>query len=71
MTHRRPFTAPLNAQVVLELRAGATRRVEWCREPQMASSVLAEWEAIFLRRAASAFDSPESSQGQDPLRGAA
>ena len=68
MPHRRKFTATFKAQVVLELLSGAKSRVEWCREHQIASSVLADWKAIFLRRAASVFDSPESPQGPDPLR---
>lgn len=58
MPHRRQFTAMFKAQVVLELLSGAKRSVELCREHQIASSVLADWKAIFLRRAASVFDSP-------------
>jgi transposase-like protein len=71
MTHRRQFTAALKTQVVLELLSGAKSSVELCREHQMASSVLAEWKAMFLRRAASVFDSPEPPHGRDPLRVAA
>jgi transposase len=68
MPHRRKFTAVFKAQVVLELLSGAKSSVELCREHQMASSVLAEWKAIFLRRAASVFDSPEGSHDHDPRR---
>jgi transposase len=68
MTHRRQFTAAFKAQIVLELLSGAKSSVELCREHQIASSVLADWKAIFLRRAASVFDSPEPPNGQDPLR---
>jgi transposase InsO family protein len=53
---------------VLELLLGAKNRVELCREHQMASSVLADWKAIFLRRVASVFDSPEVPQNQGPMR---
>jgi transposase len=68
MTHRRKFTAAFKAQVVLELLSGAKSSVELCREPQIASSVLADWKAIFLRRAASVFDSPELPHDHDPMR---
>jgi transposase len=68
MTHRRKFTAAFKAQVVLELLSGAKSSVELCREHQIASSVLADWKATFLRRAALVFDSPELPHGQDPLR---
>jgi transposase len=68
MPHRRKFTAAFKAQVVLELLSGAKSSVELCRKHQIASSVLAEWKAIFLRRAALVFDSPESPHDQDPMR---
>ena len=68
MTCRRQFTAAFQAQIVLELLSGAKSSVELCREHQMASSVFADWKAIFLRRAASVFDSPAPPNGQDPRR---
>jgi transposase len=68
MIRRRKFTAAFKAQVVLELLSGAKSSVELCREHQIASSVLAEWKAFFLRRAASVFDSPESSRDQAAMR---
>jgi transposase len=68
MIRRRKFTAAFKAQVVLELLSGAQSSVELGREHQIASSVLAEWKAIFLRRAVLVFDSPESPYDQDPMR---
>lgn len=68
MTHRRQFTAAYKAQVVLELLSGAKSSVELCREHQIASSVLADWKATFLRRAAWVFDHPELPYEQDSMR---
>ena len=68
MPYRRKFTAALKAQAVLELLSGAKSSVELCREHQMASSVFADWKAIFLRRAASVFDRPEVPYDHDPMR---
>jgi transposase len=68
MTHRRKFTAEFKAQVVLELLSGAKSSAELCREHQIASSVLADWKAIFLRHAPSVFESPEQHNGQDATR---
>jgi transposase len=68
MIRRRKFTAAFKAQVVLELLAGAKSSVELCREHQIASAVLAEWKAIFLRRAASVFDSPAFPHDQEAMR---
>jgi transposase len=68
MTHRRQFTAAFKAQVVLELRSGAKIRAELCREQQLASSVLADWNASFLARAALRFKSPDQRDDQDATR---
>jgi transposase len=68
MPHRRRFTAEFKAQIVLELLSGAKSSAELCREHQIASSVLADWKTIFLTRAASVFDSAESSSSQDAPR---
>ena len=68
MPHRRQFTAEFRAQVVLELLSGAKSSAELCREHQIASSVLADWKTIFLARAASVFDNPESRGSQDAPR---
>src|SRR5919109_325574 len=68
MRRRRTFTAAFKAQVVLERLSGAKSRVELCREHQIASAVLAEWTAIFLRRAASVFDSPAFPHDQEAMR---
>jgi transposase len=68
MAHRRKFTPEFKAEVVLELLSGAKSSTELCREHQIASSVLAEWKAIFLARAASLFDSSESCTSQDAMR---
>jgi transposase len=65
MTHRRKFTAEFKAQVVLELLSGAKTSAELCREHQIASSVLADWKAIFLRHAPEAFERPASPNGQE------
>jgi transposase-like protein len=58
MPHRRQFTAEFKAQLVLELLSGAKSSAELCREHQLASSVLADWKASFLARAAALFKSP-------------
>lgn len=68
MTHRRQFTAEFKAQVVLELLTGAKSSAELCREHQIASSVLADWKAIFLARLASIFEHPDQSTNQDSVR---
>jgi transposase len=68
MTHRRQFTAEFKAQVVLELLSGAKSSAELCRERQIASSVLADWKAHFLARAASLFRSPAQGDPQDAPR---
>ena len=68
MIRRRQFTAAFTAQIVLERLSGAKSRVELCREHQMAASVLAEWKACFLSRAAAAFGSPEPSQDREAVR---
>jgi transposase len=68
MIRRRQFTAAFKAQVGLELLSGAKSRVELCHQHQIASSVWAEWKAIFLRRAASVFDSPEVPDDQEAMR---
>jgi transposase-like protein len=65
MTHRRQFTAEVTAQVVLELLSRAKSRAEVCREHQLATSVWAEWKAIFLRHAPTAFESSEHCSGQE------
>jgi transposase len=65
---RRQCTAAFKAPGVLERLSGAKSSGELCREHQMASSVVAEWKALFLRRAASVFDSPESSHDQEAVR---
>ena len=65
MTHRRQFTAACKAPVVLELLSGAKTSAEWCREHQMAASVLADWQAIFLRHAPEACERPASPHGQE------
>ncbi len=71
MTHRRQFTAAFKAPVVLELLSGAKTRAEICREHQLAASVLAAWKSSFLARAASMFEGPDQSSGQDTKRSAA
>jgi transposase len=71
MIRRRKFTAELKAQIVLELLSGAKSSAELCREHQIASSVLADWKAIFQTRAASVFDNSASSSSQDASRVAA
>jgi transposase len=68
MTRRRQFTAEVKAQVVLELLSGAKSSAELCREHQLASSVLADWKASFLARAASLFKSPDPRDHQDAAR---
>jgi transposase len=68
MTHRRQFTAEFKAQVVLELLTGAKSSAELCREHQIASSVLADWKAVFLARLASIFEHPDQSTNQDSAR---
>jgi transposase len=68
MTHRRQFTAEFKAQVVLELLSGAKSSAELCREHQIASSVLADWKAHFLARAASLLRSPAQGGHQDAPR---
>jgi transposase len=68
MTHRRQFTAEFKAQVVLELLSGAKSSAELCREHQIASSVLADWKAIFLTRTASIFEHPDQGPSQDSAR---
>jgi transposase-like protein len=71
MTHRRQFTAALNAQVVLELLSGAKSRAELCRAHQLAAAGLADWNAQLLARAASLFQSPDPHAPQDTTRIAA
>jgi transposase-like protein len=68
MTHRRQFTAEFKAQVVLELLSGAKSSAELCREHQIASSVLADWKAHFLARAASLFNGSDPREPQDTTR---
>lgn len=68
MTHRRQFTAEFKAQVILELLTGAKSSAELCREHQIASSVLADWKAIFLARMASIFEHPDQSPNHDSAR---
>jgi transposase len=68
MTHRRKFTAEFKAQVVLELLSGAKSSAELCREHQIASSVLADWKTIFLKHAASVFDSAEPHNSHEATR---
>ena len=68
MTHRRQFTAEFKTQVVLELLSGAKRSAERCREHQMASSMLADWKAHVLARAASLLRSPAQGDHQDAPR---
>ena len=68
MTHRRQFTAEFKAQVVLELLSGAKSSAELCREHQLASSVLADWKAHFLARAASLFTSADPHDHQAAAR---
>jgi transposase-like protein len=68
MTHHRKFTAEFKAQVVLELLAGAKTSAELCREHQIASSVLTDWKAIFLRHAPAAFERPSPPNGQETTR---
>jgi transposase-like protein len=65
MIRRQKFTAAFKAQVVLELLSGAKTSAELCREHQLASSVLADWKAIFLRHAPEAFESPAHHNGQE------
>jgi transposase len=65
MAHRRQFTAEFKAQVVLELLSGAKSSAELCREHQIASSVLADWKAHFLARAASLFKGPNTRDHQE------
>ncbi|MGH8071599.1 MAG: transposase [Candidatus Entotheonellia bacterium] len=67
MTHRRKFTAELKARVMLELLSGAKRAAELCRAHQIASSVLADWKAIFLRHAPSVFANPEPRHSQEAM----
>ena len=71
MTHRRKFTAEFKAEIVLAPLSGAKSSAELCREHQIAPSVLADWKAIFLTRAASLFDGPEPRSSQDAPRIAA
>jgi hypothetical protein len=68
MIRRRQCAAALKAQVGLERLAGAKSSVELCRAHYMASSVVAEWQAIFRRRAGLVFDSPASPYDHDPMR---
>lgn len=68
MTSRRKFTAEFKAQVVLELLSGAKTSAELCREHQIAASVLADWKAIFLERAASVFEKPEPGNSLEAAR---
>jgi transposase len=71
MTHRRQLTAEFKAQVVLERLSGVKSSAELCREHQLASSVLADWKAHVLARAASRFKSPDQHDHQDTTRVAA
>jgi transposase len=71
MTHRRTFTAEFKAQVVLALLAGAKTSAELCREHRIASSVLADWQAIFFRHAPEAFERPATPNGQEATQVAA
>ena len=68
MPHRRQFTAEFKAQVVLELLTGAKSSAELCREHQIASSVLADWKAIFLARITSLFAHPDQRTNHDNAR---
>ena len=64
MASRRKFTAEFKAKVVLELLSGAKSSAELCREHQIAASVLSDWKALFLSRAASVFESAEPRGSQ-------
>jgi transposase-like protein len=68
MVHRRKFTPEFKAEAVLELLSVAKSSAELCREHQIAPSVLADWKAIFLGRAASVFESSEPCNGHDATR---
>src|SRR5215475_7803733 len=68
MTYRRQFTAEFKAQVVLELLSGAKSSAELCREHQIAASVLTDWKARFLARAASLFKESNPRDHQDTTR---
>jgi transposase len=68
MAHRRKFIPEFKAEVGLEWLSGAKSSTELCREHQMASSVLADWKAIFVERAASRFDHSESCNSQETTR---
>ena len=68
MTHRRQCTAAFKAQVVLELLSGAKSSAEFCREHQLAASVLADWKSSLLTRAAAIVEGPEQSNSQDRRR---
>jgi transposase len=71
MTRRRQFTAAFKAQVVLALRSGAKRSAAFCRAPQMAASVFADGQTMFLRHAPAAVDSPAYCHGQEATHVAA
>ena len=64
MGKRRKFTAEFKAEVVLALLSGAQSRAEFCREQQLAASVLADWKTIFLSRPAWLFETPEQHDSQ-------
>jgi transposase len=68
MASRRKFTAEFKAQVVLELLSGAKSSAELCREHQLAASVLSDWKALFLARAASVFETSEPRGSQEAVR---
>ena len=68
MASRRKFTAEFKAKVVLELLSGAKSSAQLCREHQIAASVLSDWKALFLARAASVFETPEQRGSQEAVR---
>ena len=68
MASRRKFTAEFKTNVVLERLSGANSSAEMCREHQIAASVLSDWKAIFLARAASVFESPAQHGSSDAVR---
>jgi hypothetical protein len=70
-TPRRQFTAAFNVDVVLELLSGAKSCAELGREPQRASSVLADGKASFLAPAAAPCRSagPARAAGSGAHRG--
>ena len=65
MTRHRQFTAAFKGQVVLELLSGAKGSAEFCREHQLAASVLADWKSSLLARAASMLECLDQASSQD------